>query len=145
MRGRFIILYGTTPSKVQLLKLYIYQMMVNIRFLTFYHDNQVSLLNSLITVVGRKVHFCKKTRGKCAWYRITENEPNWLNYTHIISFTMLYKNYAVDMLILKVKFMPPPWSSTDHTASSCTILLSSPTLSQAASLCDTNTQSFCWP
>ena len=62
MRGRFIILYSTTPSAAQLLKLYIYQIMVNIRFLTFYHDNQVSLLNSLITVVCRKVHFCKKTR-----------------------------------------------------------------------------------
>lgn len=101
MRGRFIILYGTTPSMAQLLKLYIYQIIDNIRILTFYHDNQVSPLNPLITVVCRKVHFCKKTRGKCAWYRITENEPNWLSYTHIISFMMFYKKYAVTGLFLK--------------------------------------------
>lgn len=142
MRGSFIILYGTTPSTAQLLKLYIYQVIDNIRFLTFYHDNQVSPLNPFITVVCRKVHFCKKTRGKRAWCRITENEPNWLNYTHIISFTMFYKKYAVTGLFLKS--MPPPWLSAVYTTSSCSILLLSPTR-PSFSLCDTNTQSFCWP
>ena len=96
MRGRFIILYGTTPSMAQLLKLYIYQIIDNIRILTFYHDNQVSPFLQLYVE-----KYISVKRGKCAWYRITENEPNWLSYTHIISFMMFYKKYAVTGLFLK--------------------------------------------